>query len=1267
MDHAWDDKSYGCYVLLAKLTGATQYHQDAQRWLNWWTVGGTAHGADGTRVPYSPGGQAVLDQWGSLRYAANTPFARARLRRRHQRSDPHGALSRLRGAAKSTTRSARTRSAAASWSASARTRPATRTTAPRTARGRTASPSRPSAATSSTARWWAGRRRPDDQYTDDRSDFVMNEVATDYNAGFTAALARLRAEFGGAPLAGFPTPETPDGDEIFGEAAVNASGTNFTEIQLFLNNGRAGPPAWATGSRSATSSPSSPASRPADHRDRQLQPVHARLRRPPALRQHLLVGISCTGVKIYPGGQQHYRKEVQFRIASAGAWDPSNDWSFTGVATTPGSTPVRSRTSRSTTTASASSARSPAAATRSPRRRRRNLRVTGTTSTTVALAWNPSTDNVGVTGYLVFRGATQVGTSATPTFTDTGLAPNTTFTYTVRATDAAGNQSSPSNSVNATTGPPVPDTQPPTAPSNLAVAAKTSTTVSLAWTASTDNVGVTGYRIREGTTQVGTSTSTNFTVTGPRAVSTHSYNVVALDAAGNVSAASNTVTVTTDPTGTASLKVQYRAADTSATDQQIKPHLNIVNTGTTAVPLSELTVRYWYTRDGTQPQVYDCDFAVPGCANITAWFVTLAAPVATADTYLQLSFGAGAGTLNGGRRRRARSRTACTTRTGQLQRGERLLLRRDEDRVRRLEPRHPLSQRRARLGRRSRRHGPPDTSRRPRPGLVSARTDEHHHHALLDRRRPTTSAWPATASARARPSSARPTALTFTVTGLAPSTAHTYTVVAFDAAGNVSAPSQRRHRDDDRRTRHDAAHRPRTSASPATRPRPSRSPGTRPPTTSAWPATASARARPSSAHHGPTFTVTGLRRARRTRTRLVAFDAAGNVSPRQNAATATTTSTPDTSRPRRPPTSRSRRRQSTTVARLDRVDRQRRRDRVPRDGGHDPGRDEQATTFTVTGLAPSSTHTYTVDRGRRGRQRVAGQQRGDRDHGARDRLVAQGAVPRGRHERDRPADQAAPQHREHGDHRGASRRADRPLLVHARRHADAGLRLRLRVPGCANIAATSPRWRRRSRRGHVPAVAFGAGAGTLNAGGPDGRDPEPRAQPELEQLQRGGRLVVRPDQDRVRRLEPGHALPQRVLVWGVEPVPAGPDFSLAASPRSVSASQAGTAASTIAITRLTVHRRRDLQPADCRRARPRRSTPRPRRATAARSRSPRPRARRTAPPGHGDGHQRRARAHDNVSLAVTASQTPDFSLAASPASVSVQQGASAAARSRSRA
>lgn len=66
---AWDDKSYGAYALLAQLTGKQQYIADANRWLDYWTVG-----VNGQRVPYSPGGQAVLDTWGSLRYAANTAF-----------------------------------------------------------------------------------------------------------------------------------------------------------------------------------------------------------------------------------------------------------------------------------------------------------------------------------------------------------------------------------------------------------------------------------------------------------------------------------------------------------------------------------------------------------------------------------------------------------------------------------------------------------------------------------------------------------------------------------------------------------------------------------------------------------------------------------------------------------------------------------------------------------------------------------------------------------------------------------------------------------------------------------------------------------------------------------------------------------------------------------------------------------------------------------------------------------------------------------------
>lgn len=79
------------------------------------------------------------------------------------------------------------------------------------------------------------------------------------------------------------------------------------------------------------------------------------------------------------------------------------------------------------------------------------LAVTGTTSGSVSLAWSPSSDNVGVTGYNVYRGGQLAGTVTGTSFTDTGLAASTSYTYTVTAHDAAGNTSASSAAVTATT------------------------------------------------------------------------------------------------------------------------------------------------------------------------------------------------------------------------------------------------------------------------------------------------------------------------------------------------------------------------------------------------------------------------------------------------------------------------------------------------------------------------------------------------------------------------------------------------------------------------------------------------------------------------------------------------------------------------------------------------------------------------------------------------------------------------------------------------
>ncbi|SHI45688.1 reprolysin-like metallopeptidase [Flavobacterium terrae] len=174
-----------------------------------------------------------------------------------------------------------------------------------------------------------------------------------------------------------------------------------------------------------------------------------------------------------------------------------------------------------------------------------NLTASGTTQTTTNLSWTASTDNVGVTGYDVYRGATVIGTTASTAYNVTGLTASTAYTFSVRAKDAAGNVSTASNTVNVTTSAPVVDTTAPTAPTNLTASGTTSSSTNLSWTASTDNVGVTAYDVYQGATVIGTTASTTYNVTGLTASTAYTFSVKAKDAAGNVSASSNTVNVTT--------------------------------------------------------------------------------------------------------------------------------------------------------------------------------------------------------------------------------------------------------------------------------------------------------------------------------------------------------------------------------------------------------------------------------------------------------------------------------------------------------------------------------------------------------------------------------------------------------------------------------------------------------------------------------------------------------------------------------------------------
>lgn len=92
--------------------------------------------------------------------------------------------------------------------------------------------------------------------------------------------------------------------------------------------------------------------------------------------------------------------------------------------------------------------------------------------------------------------------------------------------------------------------------------------------------------------------------------------------------------------------MQYKAGDTNATNNAVMPQFNIVNSGTSSVDLSTLKIRYYFTKDATSAVLnFFCDYAQIGGSNIQGQFVTMATPTATADTYLEISFKAGSGTL----------------------------------------------------------------------------------------------------------------------------------------------------------------------------------------------------------------------------------------------------------------------------------------------------------------------------------------------------------------------------------------------------------------------------------------------------------------------------------------------------------------------------------------------------------------------------------------------------------------------------------------------
>jgi chitodextrinase len=216
-----------------------------------------------------------------------------------------------------------------------------------------------------------------------------------------------------------------------------------------------------------------------------------------------------------------------------------------------------------------------------------NLGAAAASPSQINLSWTAATDNVAVTGYQVNRNGTRVGTTSTTSYADAGLTASTSYTYTVAATDAAGNVSAPSTQATATTTP-APDTTKPTAPTNVVATAASSSQINLSWTAATDNVAVTGYQVNRNGTRVGTPANASYSDTGLTASTSYTYTVAATDAAGNVSVLSTQAGATTPAaTGTPTLAVSPTSLDFGSTTTSLTFQVWNGGTGTLTYTIAE--------------------------------------------------------------------------------------------------------------------------------------------------------------------------------------------------------------------------------------------------------------------------------------------------------------------------------------------------------------------------------------------------------------------------------------------------------------------------------------------------------------------------------------------------------------------------------------------------------------------------------------------------------------------------------------------------------
>lgn len=335
--HSWDDMHYMTQILLARATGKQIYIDSIERNLDYWQPGGG--------ITYTPGGLAWLDSWGSLRYAANASFLAS-----------VWADSPLGNAAKKTSyrnlaanqinyilgNNPRNSSYIIGFGVNSPKNPHHRT---------------------GHGPWYndiddpvnnehtlfgalVGGPANNDNYTDDRTNYVYNEVACDYDAGLVGALAKMYSLYGGTPLSNFPQnyfePIEQRRDEYFVRARLLSESATSTNILAQLTN-RSTWPATVEDKLSFRYFFDLTETFAAGFTLNDItvtlsQHEGATLSGPFQWNGNVYyVVLDFTGTKIFPGGRAECEKMANFTISAPtdAAWDPSNDWSRQGLVGSP--------------------------------------------------------------------------------------------------------------------------------------------------------------------------------------------------------------------------------------------------------------------------------------------------------------------------------------------------------------------------------------------------------------------------------------------------------------------------------------------------------------------------------------------------------------------------------------------------------------------------------------------------------------------------------------------------------------------------------------------------------------------------------------------------------------------------------------------------------------------------------------------------------------------------------------------------------------------